>query len=162
MPAGLPKIEVALLIDANGILSVTARELRSGTEASVEVRPTYGLTDDEVERMIAESFEFAEADVRARMLIETRNEADTVLRATDRALGQGTALIGPAETGRIRIAAGALRAAREGDDVEALRAATDQLNQATQHLAEVLMDSALRATLQDRAVVNVADAGEAT
>src|SRR3989442_10965438 len=79
MPAGMPKIEVTFLIDANGILQAQAKELRTGKAAAIEVRPTYGLTEAEVERMVEESFAYAEADVEARLLIETRNEADTVI-----------------------------------------------------------------------------------
>jgi Fe-S protein assembly chaperone HscA len=150
MPAGIPRIEVTFLIDANGILSVTAREVRSGTQASVEVRPTYGLSEAEVERMIEESMEFAEADVRARMLIDARNEADTVLRATDKALVQGAETLLPGEAERIRAAAADLRVRRDGDDLEGLREATDRLNRETQRLAEQLMDAALRGALRNR------------
>ncbi|MBI2879089.1 MAG: Fe-S protein assembly chaperone HscA [Candidatus Rokubacteria bacterium] len=152
MPAGIPRLEVTFLIDANGILQVSARELRSGTAASVEVKPSYGLTDEEVERMLQESYEHAEADVRARLLIETRNEADTVLRATEKALGQGAGLIGPEEADRIREALEALRAVRDGEDLDLLRERLDRLNQATLHLAEVLMDSVLREALRHRRV----------
>jgi molecular chaperone DnaK len=152
MPGGLPRIEVAFLIDANGILNVSAKETRSGTEASVEVRPTYGLSEGEVERMIDESLEFAEQDVRARALIDARNEADTVLRATEKALSQGAALLGADERRQIETAAGALRAARDGDDADAVRTATEALNHATQQLAGRLMDSALREALHNRRV----------
>ncbi|MBI3458545.1 MAG: Fe-S protein assembly chaperone HscA [Candidatus Rokubacteria bacterium] len=152
MPGGLPRIEVMFLIDANGILNVAAKELRSGTQASVEVRPTYGLTEAEVQRMIEESLEFAEPDVRARMLIDARNEADTVLRATDKALAQPAGLISDEEAGRIRAAAAALRGVRDGADTDRIRAATDRLNHEAQHLAELLMDSALREALQHRRV----------
>jgi len=155
MPAGLPRIEVTFLIDANGILSVTAKETRSGTQASVEVRPTYGLTDAEVERMIDESLEHAEADVRARGLIDARNEADTVLRATDKALVQGAAFLGVDEAARIREAVAALTSARQGDDAGAIREATDRVNGETQQLAEQLMDSALRESLRERRVEDV-------
>jgi molecular chaperone DnaK len=150
MPAGLPRIEVAFLIDANGMLNVTARETRSGTEASVEVRPTYGLTDAEVQRMVEESLTHAEEDVRARLLIDARNEADTVLRATEKALGQGADLIDASEVEGILTAAAALRAVLGGEDADAVRAATDGLNHATQRLAEMLMDGALRGALQNR------------
>ena len=78
MPAGMPKIEVTFLIDANGILQVQAKEQRTGKAASIEVKPTYGLTEADVERMVEDSFTYAEADVEARLLIEARNEADTV------------------------------------------------------------------------------------
>ena len=86
MPAGLPRIQVRFQIDANGILSVSAHELRTGIEQTIEVKPSYGLTDEEVERMLIESFEHAEADVDARMLIEARNEAETIIGATEKTL----------------------------------------------------------------------------
>ena len=86
MPAGLPRIEVRFQIDANGILSVSARELRTGIEQTIEVKPSYGLTDEEVERMLIESFEHAEADFEARLLIEARNEAESVVSATEKSL----------------------------------------------------------------------------
>ena len=152
MPAGMPRIEVTFLIDANGILQVNARELRTGKAASIEVKPSYGLTDTEVERMIEESFVHAEEDVASRLLIEARNEADTVIRATERALGQGSGLIGQEETAQINGALAALKAARDGSDRDAIRAATERLNQATLHLAEVLMDSALKEALTAKRV----------
>jgi molecular chaperone DnaK (HSP70) len=84
MPAGMPRIEVKLLIDANGILNVSAREQRSGREAEIEVKPTYGLTDDQVESMILDSFDHAEDDFRERQLIEARNEAESILAALEK------------------------------------------------------------------------------
>src|SRR5246127_2552567 len=84
MAAGLPRIEVKLLIDANGILNVSAREQRSGREAEIEVKPTYGLTDDQVESMILDSFDHAEDDFRERQMIEARNEAETMLAALEK------------------------------------------------------------------------------
>jgi chaperone protein DnaK len=150
MPAGMPKIEVAFLIDANGILQVTAKEQRTGKGASIEVRPTYGLTDADVDRMVEESFEYAEADVEARMLIEVRNEADTVMTHVRRALGQGGALVGPEERERITVALAALEGVRDTSDRDAIRERTTELNQATEHLAEVMMDTALRGALGSR------------
>jgi chaperone protein DnaK len=157
MPAGMPRIEVTFLIDANGILQVQAKELRTGKAASIEVKPSYGLTDTEVERMIEESFIHAEEDVASRLLIETRNEADTVIRATERALSQGGHLISEEEMARIKEALAAVRAARDGTDRDAIRAATERLNQATLHLAEVLMDSALKEALASRRVTEALD-----
>jgi len=155
MPAGMPRIEVTFLIDANGILQVNARELRTGKAASIEVKPSYGLTDAEVERMIEESFVHAEEDVASRLLIEARNEADTVIRATERALGQGSGLIGEDEAVRIKETLAALKAARDGNDRNAIREATERLNQATLHLAEILMDSALKEALTAKRVTEV-------
>jgi molecular chaperone DnaK (HSP70) len=82
----MPRVQVRFGVDANGILSVTATELRTGVEQTIEVKPSYGLTDEEVERMLLESFEHAEADIEARLLIEARNEAETVVRATEKSL----------------------------------------------------------------------------
>ena len=84
MVAGLPRIEVKFLIDANGILHVSAREQRSGKEAEIEVKPTYGLTDEQVESMILASFDHAEADIAARQVIEAKNEAETILSAVEK------------------------------------------------------------------------------
>ncbi|MFQ5827750.1 MAG: molecular chaperone DnaK [Candidatus Methylomirabilia bacterium] len=152
MPAGMPRIEVTFLIDANGILQVQAREQRTGKTASVEVKPSYGLSDSEVERMIEASFTHAEEDVAARLLIDARNEADTVIRGTERALGQGIQLIDQEEATRIREALEVLRVVRQGHDRNLIRERADQLNQVTLHLAEVLMDSALKEALTSRKV----------
>ena len=155
MPAGLPKIEVTFLIDANGILQVQAREQRSGKAASIEVKPTYGLSESDVERMIEDSFTYAEADVETRMLIEARNEADTVLVHAGRALKQGADLVPADERAAIEAAVGALRAAREGDDRDRIHDATTALNRATEHLAEVLMDAALKGALGSRRATEI-------
>jgi Fe-S protein assembly chaperone HscA len=150
MPAGMPKIEVTFLIDANGILQVAAKELRTGKAAAIEVRPTYGLTDTDVARMVEESFEYAEADVEARMLIEVRNEADTVMTHVRRALGQAASLVTPDERERIEVALAELARARDTEDRDRIRDKTTELNRVTEHLAEVMMDSALRGALESR------------
>ena len=155
MPAGLPKIEVTFLIDANGILQVQAREQRSGKAASIEVKPTYGLSERDVERMIEDSFTYAEADVETRMLIEARNEADTVLVHAGRALKQGADLVPADERAAIEAAVGALRAAREGDDRDRIHDATTALNRVTEHLAEALMDAALKGALGSRRATEI-------
>ena len=147
MPAGMPKIEVTFLIDANGILQVHAKELRTGKAASIEVRPTYGLTDAEVARMVEDSFTYAEADVTARLLIETQTEAVTVMNHVRRALAQGAALMSAPERSRIDEALGALEEARRGTDRDVIRERTTELNRATERLAEALMDTALKGAL---------------
>jgi len=155
MPAGMPKIEVTFLIDANGILQVQAKEQRSGKAASIEVKPTYGLSETEVEQMIEDSFTYAEADVATRMLIEARNEADTVLVHAGRALKQGADLVPAEERAAIEAAVAALRAARGGDDRERIHEATTAVNRATEHLAEVLMDAALKGALGSRRATEI-------
>jgi len=150
MPAGMPKIEVVFLIDANGILQVTATEQRTGKASAIEVKPTYGLSEADVERMVEESFTFAEADVEARLLIEARNEADTVITHVERALGQGAKLVGAEERAAIETGLEALRRARGGGDRNLIREATTALNHATEHLAELMMDAALKGALASR------------
>jgi len=150
MPAGMPKIEVVFLIDANGILGVTATELRTGKAAAIEVKPTYGLSDADVERMVEESFTYAEADVEARLLIEARNEADTVITHVERALGQGSQLVGADERETIVTALETLRRARATNDRVLIRETTTGLNRATEHLAELMMDAALKGALASR------------
>ena len=147
MPAGMPKIEVTFLIDANGILQSTARELRTGKAAAIEVKPTYGLGEGDVERMVEESYQYAEADVEARMLIEVRNEAETVMTHVRRALRQAGQLAAADERERITAALEALAQARETTDRELIRERTVELNRATEHLAELMMDSALKGAL---------------
>ncbi len=144
MPAGMPKIEVTFLIDANGILQVQARELRTGKAASIEVKPTYGLTEDQVEQMVEDSFTYAEADVEARLLIETRTEADTVINHVERALRQAGDLASAEERAAIESALAALRAARPGTDRDEIRERTIALNQATAPLADRMMEAAIR------------------
>jgi len=144
MPAGMPKIEVTFLIDANGILQVQAREQRTGKAASIEVRPTYGLSEDQVEQMVEDSFTHAEADVEARLLIETRTEADTVINHVERALRQAGRLASDDERASIETALTALRAARPGTDRDEIRERTIALNQATAPLADRMMEAAIK------------------
>ena len=161
MPAGLPRIEVRFQIDANGILSVGARELRTGIEQTIEVKPSYGLTDGEVERMLIESFEHAEADFGARLLIEERNEAESVILATEKSLRHpdfervAKEDLKPGEVDRIRAALAHLKQVMTATDREVIHAGTHALNHATQHLAEVMMNRSVREALAGRNVTDV-------
>ena len=157
MPAGLPRIEVRFQIDANGILSVGASELRTDIAQTIEVKPSYGLTDEEVERMLIESFEHAQADFDARLLIEARNEAETVIHATEKALRPGFAEIAaaelePGERQRIESALADLRQVMAGSDREVIQDRTHALNHATRHLAELMMNRSVREALAGRNV----------
>jgi len=158
MPAGMPRVQVSFQIDANGILSVTARELRTDVEQTIEVKPSYGLTDDEVERMLLDSFEHAEADFEARLLIEARNEAETVIQATEKSLrAQEFATVEredlvPGERGRIESALAALKGVLNGPDRAAIQDKTRALNEATQHLAEAMMNRSVKAALAGKNV----------
>jgi len=144
MPAGLPRIEVKFLIDANGILHVSAREQRSGKEAQIEVKPTYGLTDAQVEDMIIASFDHAQDDFQKRQVIEARVEADNILLAVDKGRRSPAwqQLTGD-EKRRIESLERELKEAKHGEDYKSIRAAIDALNEGTMHLAEAMMDSAV-------------------
>lgn len=153
LPAGMARIEVKFLIDANGILHVTAREQRSGQEAQIEVQPSYGLTDEQVEGMILESFDNAEEDFRQRQLIEARNETETIVAALEKAKkSPAWGQLSMEEKKLIAAAEKSLEAAKHGDDYQAIRKKTDELNQATTRLAELMMDSAVTAALKGKAM----------
>ena len=148
MSAGLPRIEVKFLIDANGILHVSAREQRSGKEAEIEVKPTYGLTDEQVESMILDSFDNAEEDIRQRQLIEARNEANTILAAVEKAPGHSAWLqLAEEEKQQIATLSEELLVLKEGDDLTSLRAGTEALDKATRRFAELMMDAAVSTAL---------------
>ena len=151
MPAGLPRIEVRFLIDANGILQVTAREQRSGREAEIEVKPTYGLTDEQVESRILDSFDHAEADFARRQVIEARNEGDTILTALEKARNNTAwRQLSSQEKSDIAQLEQQLRDKQAGDDYKAIRNATEELNQATTRLAELMMETAVTSALHGK------------
>jgi Fe-S protein assembly chaperone HscA len=161
MPAGLPRVEVRFQIDANGILNVGARELRTSIEQSIEVKPSYGLTDQEVERMLIESFEHAQADFDARLLIEARNEAETVINATEKSLRRpdfaqvtGGELTSD-DIAQIERALADLKQVMSGTGRELIHEKTHALNHATRHLAEVMMNRSVREALAGRNVDDV-------
>jgi Fe-S protein assembly chaperone HscA len=155
IPAGMPRIEVTFLIDANGILNVTAKDIRSGKMQSVEVKPTYGLSDNEVESMISASIEHAREDLSERMLIEARNEAETVLRYAEKAMAQGAALLTGPEKQEVGLSLTELKAAIEGKDHNAIREKLDRVDKATQNLAELLMNASIKEALQNKKISDV-------
>jgi Fe-S protein assembly chaperone HscA len=151
MTAGLPRIEVKFLIDADGILHVSALEQRSGKAAEIEVKATYGLTDEQVESMILDSFDHAEEDFAKRLLIEARNEAETILAKVEQARtspawGQLTG----EEITAIDAARDRLSAVKLGEDLQALRDSTLALDRATQRLAELMMDAAVTSAIRGK------------
>jgi molecular chaperone DnaK len=153
MSAGMPRIEVKFLIDADGILSVSAQEQRTSKYQSIEVKPTYGLTDEQVEQMILESFEYAEADIEARLLIEARNEAETVLNATMKGVAdEQYSNLSEEEKTEIAAANKNLREVMKGNDHQAVREAIERLSNATMHLAELIMNAAIAKALKDKRV----------
>jgi molecular chaperone DnaK (HSP70) len=155
-PKGIPRVEVKFLIDANGILQVQARELHTGEAQSVEVQPSYGLTDAEIERMLEESIDFAEQDFAERQLIEARIEAESVLVATEKSLrDEAAADLTANEREKIESSARSLRQAMEDRDYKLIRARVEELNQATMHLAELLINRVLHETLEGKKLSEV-------
>jgi len=149
LPAGLPRIEVRFLIDANGILNVTAKDQRTGVEQSVEVKPTYGLSDEQVEAMIEESIEHAEADFVARQVREARVEADNILAALEKAMQNDAYFtLGDEERETITRARNELLLAYHSEDHLLIRAKVGQVNEATMGLAETMMNTAVRSALK--------------
>jgi molecular chaperone DnaK (HSP70) len=156
MSAGMPRIEVKFLIDADGILSVSAQEQRTGKYQSIEVKPTYGLTDEQVEQMILESFEYAEADIEARLVIEARNEAETVLNATAKGLAdEQYGNLSEEQKAEIAVASKNLREVMRGNNHQAIREAIERLSQATMYLAELIMNAAIGKALKDKRVKEI-------
>ncbi len=158
MVAGLPRIEVKFLIDANGILHVSAREQRSGQEAQVEVKPTYGLTDEQVESMILESFDMAEQDLHERQVIEAKNEGQTIYDAVEKAMAQPVwQQLTSIEHEQIKAATLDLKASLTGNDYRIIRNSIEQLDKKTRRLAELMMDSAVSGAIGGK---TMAAAGE--
>ena len=151
MVAGLPRIEVKFLIDANGILHVSAREQRSGKEAEVEVKPTYGLTDEQVETMILESFDHAEADIQERQTIEAKNEAETILTAVEKGKKHAAwQMLSSEEIDKIEQEIDFLKASVKGDEYKQIRQGIERLDKATRRFAELMMDTAVSGAMQGK------------
>ncbi|HET9961397.1 MAG TPA: molecular chaperone DnaK [Nitrospiraceae bacterium] len=155
LPAGVPRIEVTFLIDANGILNVTAKDMRTGQSQSMEVRPSYGLSDNEVERMIEDSFRFASEDIGARKLVEARLDAGALVTTTEKSLAEGARLISQEAAAAVRTALAALIAAKEGSDPKAIRAAMIALEEAAKPLSVAMLDDSLKRGLQGKKVTEV-------
>jgi molecular chaperone DnaK len=144
MPAQMPQVDVTFLVDGNGMLTVTAREQRSGQEAAVEVKAAHGLSQDEVEELVLASVEHAHEDFAARQFIELKNKADADLRHTGKALAQAGGELTAEQRDWIERATADLNAAMAGNDVAALQRAVDEFGAATTPLAELLMNAAAK------------------
>ncbi len=155
MAAGAARVRVTFQVDADGLLSVQAREATTGVEASVAVKPSYGLADGEIERMLRDSFEHARDDMRARALHEAQVDAARLLEATRSALAADGALLEPAERAAIEERMAALEAALAGTERRALRAGTDALNKATEEFAARRMDAGVRRALAGRKIATL-------
>lgn len=148
--AGTPRIEVTFLIDADGILQVSAKDLKAGNEQSIEVRPTFGLTDSEVEKMLMESTQNAEADVAYRRLVEAKNEAEPVLRAAEQKLPDAFRLLSEEEACEVRNRVDALKQAMVGADDLMIREKSFQLSEGTRKLADLILKEAVAQAVDPR------------
>ncbi|HEY6640357.1 MAG TPA: molecular chaperone DnaK [Nitrospiraceae bacterium] len=155
LPAGVPRIEVMFLIDANGILNVLAKDMRTGQSQSIEVKPSYGLSDNEVERMIEDSFKFAADDVSARKLIEARLDAGALITTTEKSLTEGGHLIPKEDVAAVRSVLSSLAAAKDGNDPRAIRARMAELEQSAKGLTVAMLDDSLKRGLQGKKVSQV-------
>jgi molecular chaperone DnaK (HSP70) len=153
LPAGVPKIEVEFIIDANGILNVRAQELRTLKAATIQVNPSYGLNDEQVEKMLSDSFEFAESDFERRFLIEARVEGESLLRSARKSAERGQHLLSDTEKFQISAALKNLESQLSSAHYKDIRTAMDKLNEATQKLAEDLMNEAVQNALKDKELV---------
>ena len=143
MPAGIPKVEVSFLINADGILVVKAKELRSGIEQVIEVKPQYELTDDVVEKMLSDSIKNAEKDITSRALIEAKTEAGQLLQTTEKFIQRNIAALTSVEIKETSLAMQALQLALQMENKNLIQAKTEELNNISRPYAERIMDSAL-------------------
>jgi molecular chaperone HscA len=156
MPAGMARLAVTFRVDADGLLKVSALETTTGIEQTIEVRPTYGLTDEEMEDMLIDALDHGEGDLEARRLAEARVEAERVLLATTKSVRDGAALLEPGEAATIEAAAAALRAAITGENASRIQSRLDDLDRATQPFAARRMNAAIAQAIAGRAVDAVA------
>jgi molecular chaperone HscA len=152
MPAGLPKIQVDFILNADGILKVDATELRSGVKQEVEVKPQYGLTDDEVERMLKESIENAQVDVETRMLLEAKTEAKQLIYTTERFISKNQSILSDNELQQTTLYINEVSNVLETDNKDAILKAIDELNEYTRPFAERLMDVAVSEALKGKKI----------
>lgn len=152
MPAGIPKVEVSFLINADGILSVDAKELRSGVQQSIEVTPQYGLTDAEVENMLLDSIHHAEADIKNRSLIETQTEAIQIIEATEGFIKKNAALLEKKEMEITTTLVEQLKTTLAAGSKDQIQSLIEELNTFTRPFAERVMDIAVSAAMKGRKI----------
>lgn len=152
MPAGLPKIDIQFILNADGILTVRARELRSNVETQVQIRPTYGISEEEMALMLIDSIQHAQSDMTARGLLEARNEANNILLSGDKFLLQNAAILSDEEQNETRALLASLRQAVAGEDKDSILRAMDSLNAYTAPLAHRALDVNIRAAMQGKKI----------
>ncbi len=153
MPAGLPKVEVNFMIDADGILKVTATELRSGVAQSIEVTPKYGLTDEQMEQMLMDSIEHAKDDIQTRALVEAQTEATQLFDTVSKFLDKNSALLNEDEINETKEQLGILKVTIDSSDKNLIQTETEKLNELTRPYAERLMDVALKDAMKGKKIL---------
>jgi molecular chaperone HscA len=152
MPAGLPKVEVTFLINADGILQVKAKELRSGVAQTIEIKPQYGLTDEEVEQRLLESITHAKEDIQKRALVEASTEAEQMLDVTEKFITKNSSLLSPDELKQTAFAMQALQLAITMEDKNLIQTKTEELNDISRPFAERVMDQAISSALKGKGI----------
>jgi len=152
MPAGLAKVEVSFLINADGILNVKAKELRSGVEQSIEVKPQYGLTDAEVEKMLMESIQHASEDIKIRALVEAKTEAQQLIDTTQKFLNKNTEFLLPEEIAKTTKAIDDLRSTLDSENKDLIHQKTESLNEISRPYAERVMDMAISKAMSGKSI----------
>ena len=152
MPAGLPKVEISFLINADGILLVNAKELRSGIEQTVEVKPQYGLTDEDVEKMLLDSMQHAKEDMDIRALTEAKTEAEQLLQTTEKFIQKNFSLLTQTEISATSLAIQALQLSLEMNDRNLIQAKTEELNDISRPYAERIMDVAVSTAMSGKKI----------
>ncbi|MGK5086992.1 molecular chaperone DnaK [Bdellovibrionota bacterium FG-2] len=143
-PAGVPRVEVSFLVDADGILQVSAKDQKTGREQTIEVRPSFGLSDQEIEKMLRSSMDYAQVDIEYRRLVDARNSAEGILNATEKNLAVADELLGPEGAEKIRKLVLELRGAIAGNSIYRIEEASYHLSRATERLAELIFTQALK------------------
>jgi molecular chaperone HscA len=156
MAAGAARIRVTYQVDADGLLSVSAREQRSGVEASINVKPSYGLGDDEIAKMLQDSYQSADIDMKLRALREEQVEAERILLATQSALDADADLLSQEERATLAALMDELRQTAQGEDHDAIKAAVEALAQGTEEFAARRMDRSVRTALAGKKLDQVA------
>lgn len=152
MPAGLPKVEVNFLINADGILTVSAKELRSGVEQTIEVKPQYGLTDAQVEQMLLDSITHAKDDIATRALVEAKTEGEQLLDTTEKFIAKNTSLLTKEELMATAAAMQALQLALTMDDKNLIQTKIEELNEISRPYAERAMDEAVSGAMKGKKI----------
>lgn len=152
MPAGLPKIDIQFIINADGILTVRAKELRSGVEQEIDIRPTYGISEEDMARMLLDSISHASEDMRIRSLLEARNEANNLLNSGDKFLQQNDSILTETEKATTKSLLIALQEATQSEDKDLIHRAIEELNAYTSPLAHRAMDQTIRTAMKGKKV----------